>query len=97
MSSTVHFSLARNPQLVDMVDDEWEKETLPVDGTLLLPPLHRHLFFGLNLSLTTRNTHTDAILPDGVETIIPEPDESLNERKEKEPEGWGDLGLQGIN
>ncbi len=32
MSSTVHFGLLRDPKLVDVVDEEWEKEVLPEDG-----------------------------------------------------------------
>ena len=34
MSSTVHFALLRDPKLVDVVDEEWEKEVIPEDGAL---------------------------------------------------------------
>jgi hypothetical protein len=32
MSSTLHFSLLRDPKLLDLIDEEWEKEVLPEDG-----------------------------------------------------------------
>ena len=35
MSSSLHFSLIRDPKLIDVVDEEWEKDVkagLPVDG-----------------------------------------------------------------
>lgn len=32
MSSTLHFSLLRDPKLLDVIDEEWEKEVLPEDG-----------------------------------------------------------------
>jgi len=35
MSSTIHFALLRDPKLVDVVDEEWEKEILPVDGAIV--------------------------------------------------------------
>jgi hypothetical protein len=34
MSSTIHFGLLRDPKLVDVVDEQWEKEVLPEDGAL---------------------------------------------------------------
>ena len=32
MASTIQYSLIRRPELLDVVDEEWEKEVLPVDG-----------------------------------------------------------------
>jgi len=32
MSSTIHFSLLRKPELLDLVDEEWEKDIIPEDG-----------------------------------------------------------------
>lgn len=32
MSSTVHFSLISNPQLLDVVDEEWMQDSLEDDG-----------------------------------------------------------------
>ncbi|KAL4519367.1 hypothetical protein Ndes2526A_g00455 [Nannochloris sp. 'desiccata'] len=35
MSSTIHFALLRDPKLVDVFDEEWEREVLPVDDAIL--------------------------------------------------------------
>jgi hypothetical protein len=43
MSSTVHFGLLRDPKLVDVVDEEWEKEVLPEDGAG--QPVYDFFFF----------------------------------------------------
>ena len=32
MSSTIHYALVRDPKLLDVVDEEWEKDKLPEDG-----------------------------------------------------------------
>lgn len=32
MASTIHFSLIRDPGLLDVVDDRWREDTLPNDG-----------------------------------------------------------------
>jgi hypothetical protein len=36
MSTSLHYSTINNPTLVDIVDEEWAKETLPDDGMLRL-------------------------------------------------------------
>ena len=53
MASTIQYSLIRKPELLDIVDEEWEKDVLPNDGTrqsgaslctrlsnATIPPLH---------------------------------------------------------
>jgi len=32
MSATLHYSLVREPELLDVLDEEWLKDTLPDDG-----------------------------------------------------------------
>ena len=32
MSSTLHFSLIRDPKLLDIIDEEWEADVLPEEG-----------------------------------------------------------------
>jgi hypothetical protein len=50
MSSTLHFALLRDPKLVDVVDEEWEKEVLPVDGAIaLIESLHNLLLITATL------------------------------------------------
>ena len=39
MSSTIHFSLISNPQLLDVVDEEWMQDKLEDDGELIVPYL----------------------------------------------------------
>ena len=36
MSSTIHFSLISNPQLLDVVDEEWMQDKLEDDGELIV-------------------------------------------------------------
>ena len=35
MSTTIHFSLISNPQLLDVVDEEWMQDKLEDDGELV--------------------------------------------------------------
>ena len=42
MSSTIHFSLVSNPQLLDVVDEEWMQDKLEDDGELIIPCLKIH-------------------------------------------------------
>jgi len=37
MSTTIHFSLISNPQLLDVVDEEWMQDKLEDDGRDLMP------------------------------------------------------------
>jgi hypothetical protein len=32
MASTIQYSLIRRPALLDVVDEDWERDVLPVDG-----------------------------------------------------------------
>ena len=36
MSSSIHFSLISNPQLLDVVDEEWMQDKLDDDGELIV-------------------------------------------------------------
>jgi len=36
MSSTIPFFMVRDPKLLDVVDEDWEKDVLPEDGKMLL-------------------------------------------------------------
>lgn len=42
MSSTIHFSLISNPQLLDVVDEEWMQDKLEDDGELIVSLLKIH-------------------------------------------------------
>lgn len=39
MSSTIDYRLTCRPELLDIVDEEWLKDTLPVDSECLLHDL----------------------------------------------------------
>lgn len=41
MSFSLHYSTIINPSLVDIVDEEWARETLPDDGACCFPDLSR--------------------------------------------------------
>jgi len=43
MSTTIHFSLISNPQLLDVVDEEWMQDKLEDDGRDLMPLVSKSL------------------------------------------------------
>ena len=38
MSTTLHYSLVGEPELLDILDEDWLRDTLPDDGALLSRP-----------------------------------------------------------
>ncbi|CAL5218995.1 g750 [Coccomyxa viridis] len=71
MSTTIPFSLVSNPQLLDVVDDQWMQDKLEDD---------------------------DIALPEGVQAPSTDMDDPVTAQPQtKQPEKWGDLGLQSVH
>lgn len=98
MSSTIHFSLITDASLLDVVDDEWREDALPVDGER-----RRH---GPYLSVVSNSCCILMLSPDVVDIPLPEgvqapgdDSEDAAERQAqqpKKPERWTELGLNTV-
>lgn len=99
MASTIDFSLIREPQLLDLIDDEWARDRLPDDGKPgQLGSVCVGRISGKSLAhppLTARASAVppaDVPLPANAQLLADVEEES----KAKEPERWLELGLQSV-
>ena len=98
MASTLEFSLVRDPEKLDLIDDEWPTDKLPDDGER---DLRARVCSPLIAAAARRRRRSPLPPPPPPAAAdIPLPADTVvlgdldEEQKAKEPEKWMELGLQ---
>ena len=103
----MHYSLIGEPELLDVIDDDWLRACLPDDGALPhtracthAHPSPRKFVFAYSTPRTSVTEFLalspDVPMPEGVPPPTDDHEELRTGVHSKSPEKWGELALQSI-